>query len=57
MIFDIILSICQNEVKGETPTERQMFENFFRQVQLADDLGFKTAWVAETHLSCQVHTE
>ncbi len=31
-----------------------MFENFFSQVELADRLGFGTAWVAETHLSCQI---
>ncbi|MCJ8277083.1 MAG: LLM class flavin-dependent oxidoreductase, partial [Bdellovibrionales bacterium] len=55
MKFDIFLSICQNEVEGqETPNERKMFENFFSQVKLADSLGFKTAWIAETHLSCQI---
>ncbi len=57
MKFDIFLSICQNEVNGVLPTERQMFENFFHQVQLADELGFETAWIAETHLSCQVQKE
>lgn len=31
-----------------------MFKNFFEQVRLADALGFGTAWVAETHLSCQI---
>lgn len=31
-----------------------MFRNFFDQVRLADELGFGCAWVAETHLSCQV---
>lgn len=31
-----------------------MFENFFDQVRLADKLGFGTAWVAETHLSCEI---
>ncbi|MEY4615289.1 MAG: Luciferase-like monooxygenase [Pseudomonadota bacterium] len=34
-----------------------MWENFFDQVQLADQLGFGTAWLAETHLSCQVQKE
>jgi alkanesulfonate monooxygenase SsuD/methylene tetrahydromethanopterin reductase-like flavin-dependent oxidoreductase (luciferase family) len=52
--FDIFLSICQTEVDGVIPTERVMFRNFFDQVELADQLGFGTAWVAETHLSCQV---
>ena len=40
MKFDIFLSICQNEVNGHIPTEKKMFENFFSQVQLADELGF-----------------
>ncbi len=57
MKFDIFLSICQNEVAGQLPSERQMFENFFSQVRLADDLGFGTAWIAETHLSCQVQKQ
>ena len=54
MRFDIFLSICQTEVDGVIPSERRMFENFFDQVRLSDELGFGTAWVAETHLSCQV---
>ena len=57
MKFDIFLSICQTEVDGYTPSEKQMFQNFFDQVQWADQLGFGTAWVAETHLSCQVQKE
>ena len=54
MRFDIFLSICQTEVDGYMPSERVMFENFFDQVRLADELGFGCAWVAETHLSCQI---
>jgi alkanesulfonate monooxygenase SsuD/methylene tetrahydromethanopterin reductase-like flavin-dependent oxidoreductase (luciferase family) len=57
MKFDLFLSICQTEVDGHMPSERQMFQNFFSQVKLADQLGFGTAWVAETHLSCQVQKE
>ncbi|RZA09658.1 MAG: LLM class flavin-dependent oxidoreductase [Proteobacteria bacterium] len=54
MRFDVFFSICQTPVEGYTPSERVMFENFFSQAELADELGFGTAWVAETHLSCQV---
>lgn len=54
MKFDVFFSICQTPVDGQTPSERVMFKNFFDQVRLADDLGFGTAWVAETHLSCQI---
>jgi alkanesulfonate monooxygenase SsuD/methylene tetrahydromethanopterin reductase-like flavin-dependent oxidoreductase (luciferase family) len=57
MTFDIFLSICQNEVNGFIPAEKQMFESFFSQAKLADELGFGTAWVAETHLSCQVQKQ
>ncbi len=54
MNFDIFLSICQTEVDGSMPSERQMFQSFFDQALLADALGFGVAWVAETHLSCQI---
>jgi len=57
MKFDIFLSICQTEVDGMMPSERQMFASFFDQVELADQLGFGTAWVAETHLSCETQKE
>ena len=57
MNYDIFLSICQTEVEGYMPSEKQMFENFFDQVKLADELGFETAWIAETHLSCQTQKE
>ncbi|HVR39658.1 MAG TPA: LLM class flavin-dependent oxidoreductase [Thermoanaerobaculia bacterium] len=54
MEFDIFFSICQTEVNGYLPSERVMFENFFEQVELADRLGFGTAWVAESHLSTEI---
>ena len=57
MKFDIFLSISQTDVDGVRPNEKTMFENFFDQVKLADELGFETAWVAETHLSCQTQKE
>ncbi len=53
MKLDVFFSICQTEVDGYLPNERQMFLNFFDQLRLADELGFGTGWVAETHLSCQ----
>ncbi len=57
MKFDIFFSICQTEVDGYMPAEKVMFENFLDQVKHADKLGFGTAWVAETHLSCQVQKQ
>ncbi len=57
MIYDIFFSICQTEVDGYLPSEKTMWQNFFDQVKWADQLGYKTAWLAETHLSCQVQKE
>ena len=57
MRFDVFFSICQTPVNGYTPSDRVMFQNFFSQAELADALGFGTAWVAETHLSCQVQKQ
>ncbi|MFK7928540.1 MAG: LLM class flavin-dependent oxidoreductase [Myxococcota bacterium] len=54
MQYDIFFSISQTPVDGHTPTEAQMFRNFFQQVEAADDLGYKTAWIAESHLSSEV---
>jgi alkanesulfonate monooxygenase SsuD/methylene tetrahydromethanopterin reductase-like flavin-dependent oxidoreductase (luciferase family) len=54
MEFDVFFSISQTPVRGYMPSERVMFENFFEQVELADALGFGTAWVAESHLSTEV---
>lgn len=54
MKFDVFFSICQTDVDGYMPSERVMFENFFDQLKLADEIGYETAWVAETHLSCEV---
>jgi len=57
MKFDVFFSICQTEVDGYMPSERVMFEQFFDQLKLADRLGFDTAWIAETHLSCETQKQ
>lgn len=57
MKFDVFFSICQTDVDGYMPSERVMFEQFFDQLKLADHLGFETAWVAETHLSCETQKQ
>ena len=54
MDFDVFLSLSHTAAGGVLPTERQMFENFFEQVEAADQLGYKTAWLAEAHLSSEV---
>jgi alkanesulfonate monooxygenase SsuD/methylene tetrahydromethanopterin reductase-like flavin-dependent oxidoreductase (luciferase family) len=53
MDFDVFFSISQTPVDGYMPSEREMFENFFAQVQAADRLGFGVAWIAESHFSSQ----
>lgn len=54
MNYDVFFSISQTPVAGSLPSERQMFANFFDQVIAADELGYGTAWIAESHLSSEV---
>ena len=57
MQYDVFFSISQTPVDGELPSEAVMFRNFFEQVELADSLGFGTAWIAESHLSSEVQKQ
>jgi alkanesulfonate monooxygenase SsuD/methylene tetrahydromethanopterin reductase-like flavin-dependent oxidoreductase (luciferase family) len=52
--YDVFFSICHTPVGGDLPDEAHLFRSFFEQVELADRLGFGTAWVAESHLSSEV---
>jgi len=55
MDFDIFFSISQTpDSTGRTPSEAEMFESFFDQVELADKLGFGVAWIAQAHLSTEI---
>jgi len=54
MQYDIFFSISQTPAGGQTPPESTMFRNFLDQVQVADELGYGTAWIAESHLSSEV---
>ncbi len=55
MEFDVFFSISQTpDTTGYTPSEREMFSNFFDQVVLADNLGFGVGWVAQAHLSTEI---
>tara|TARA_B100001564_G_scaffold359862_1_gene383468 strand:+ start:1849 stop:3090 length:1242 start_codon:yes stop_codon:yes gene_type:complete len=55
MLFDIFFSISQTpDTSGYIPSENEMFSNFFKQVELADELGFGVGWVAQAHLSTEV---
>ncbi|MEN0065875.1 MAG: luciferase [Myxococcota bacterium] len=57
MTDDVFFSISQTPVNGVQPSEARMFHNFFAQVEAADELGFRTAWIAESHLSSQVQKQ
>ena len=53
--FDVFFSISQTpDTSGYTPSESEMFSNFFDQVELADELGFGVGWVAQAHLSTEI---
>ena len=54
MKYDIFFSISQTPVDGHTPSERQMLQNFFEQVELADALDYGIAWIAQAHLSTEI---
>ena len=57
MQYDVFFSISQTPVEGFTPSESEMFHNFFDQVRAADQLGYGTAWVAQSHLSTEVQKQ
>jgi alkanesulfonate monooxygenase SsuD/methylene tetrahydromethanopterin reductase-like flavin-dependent oxidoreductase (luciferase family) len=52
MEYDIFFSISQTpDDSGKIPSEQAMLNNYFQQVELADQLGFGVAWIAQAHLS------
>ena len=57
MNYDIFFSISQTPTEGQLPSEATMFRNFLDQVEAADELGYGTAWIAESHLSSQTQKQ
>jgi alkanesulfonate monooxygenase SsuD/methylene tetrahydromethanopterin reductase-like flavin-dependent oxidoreductase (luciferase family) len=57
MEFDVFFSISQTPIDGVTPSEQEMFENFFKEIEAADALGYGTAWVAQSHLSTEIQKQ
>ena len=53
--YDIFFGFSQISVQGHLPSEAQMWDNLLSQVQLADRLGFETAWVGGAHFSLAEH--
>jgi Luciferase-like monooxygenase len=52
--FDLFCSIAQTPVDGVLPAEATMLRNFLAQCEAADELGYGTVWVAESHYSTQL---
>jgi len=54
MEHDIFFSISQTpDENGVIPDEATMLRNYFQQLACADQLGFKTGWIAQAHLSTE----
>jgi hypothetical protein len=51
---DLFCSIAHTPVDGVLPSEATMLRNFLTQCEAADDLGYGTVWVAESHYSTQL---
>ena len=54
MEHDIFFSISQTpDADGHIPNEQTMLQNYFQQLEVADDLGFGVGWIAQAHLSTE----
>ena len=51
MQLDVFFGFSQVEVDGVLPAESTLFNHLLRQVLLADELGFHTAWFGSAHYS------
>ena len=55
MEFDVFFSISQTpDATGTIPDETAMYANYLEQLEVADELGFGVAWLAQAHLSTEV---
>ena len=58
MEFDVFFSISQTPDAGGTfPDETTMYSNYLEQLQVADELGYGVAWLAQAHLSTEVQKQ
>lgn len=57
MQFDIFHSIGRIDSVSPRLTDRQVFEQFFEQVSLAEKNGYETIWVAESHFSSELQKQ
>ena len=49
--FDIFFSFSKMNLDGTVPSDVMLYNNLFEQIEAADKLGFKKAWVGEAHFS------
>ena len=54
MHLDLFCSIAPTPVQGVLPSEATMLRNFLSQCEAADELGYGTVWVAESHYSIEL---
>ena len=54
MKFDLFHSVGRIDSVPKPISDRQVFEQFFDQVQLGESIGLQTIWVAESHFSSEV---
>ena len=58
MEFDVFFSISQTpDAAGTFPDETTMYSNYLEQLQIADELGYGVAWLAQAHLSTEVQKQ
>ena len=58
MEFDVFFSISQTpDAAGTFPDETTMYTNYLEQLQVADELGYGVAWLAQAHLSTEVQKQ
>ena len=58
MEFDVFFSISQTpDAAGTFPDETTMYSNYLEQLQVADELGYGVAWLAQAHLSTEVQSK
>lgn len=54
MIFDLFHSISDSVVGGNRLGPRRVLDQYFSQAVLAEEIGFETLWLAESHFSSEV---
>jgi alkanesulfonate monooxygenase SsuD/methylene tetrahydromethanopterin reductase-like flavin-dependent oxidoreductase (luciferase family) len=57
MKFDVFHSIGRIDSVFPRLNDRQVFQQFFEQVSAAENLGYETIWVAESHFSSEVQKQ